>query len=124
MAKSLTPQPVIVTTICSLCDEPWEAHGDAPTTQDCIRLLKAKLALPRPNVIGWPTVPVYSGYRCSICGGWVSPNSSHMCNNGWWSTYTVNCSGAATVAGNFASTTGTVTLRRPDDGGDPTPVAA
>lgn len=38
------PAPVVVTTICSLCDEPWELHGDDPTTSDCIRLLKAKIA--------------------------------------------------------------------------------
>jgi hypothetical protein len=36
------PEPVIVKTICSLCDEPWELHGDKPTTLDCIRLLKAR----------------------------------------------------------------------------------
>ena len=38
------PEPVVVSTVCSLCDQPWEAHGATPTTLDCIRLLKA---LPR-----------------------------------------------------------------------------
>lgn len=47
----MKPQPVVVTTICSMCDQPWEAHGDKPTTEDCIRLLKQQLAM-RP-VVKW-----------------------------------------------------------------------
>lgn len=56
------PAPVVVTTVCSLCDEPWEAHGDDPTTADCIRLLKARIVTQpvTPVVIyrdRWPWYP-------------------------------------------------------------------
>lgn len=44
------PAPVVVETRCSLCDLPWEDHSDDPTTADCIRLLKAQLAV-RPTVV-------------------------------------------------------------------------
>lgn len=56
----MRPKPVVVTTICSECGLPWEAHGDEPTTGDCIRLLKIELAK-RPSVaIAQPYVyPVY-----------------------------------------------------------------
>ena len=54
------PQPIVVTTVCSLCGERWEAHGDDPTTLDCIRLLKAELARrPRNVTINYPTYPAY-----------------------------------------------------------------
>jgi hypothetical protein len=38
------PEPVPVTTICSVCGLSWHDHGKDPTTDDCIRLLKAELA--------------------------------------------------------------------------------
>ena len=40
--KTPKPQPVVVSTVCSLCGEDWAEHGDEPTTLDCIRLLKAR----------------------------------------------------------------------------------
>ena len=46
------PKPVVVTTICSLCGLDWERHGESPTTEDCIRLLKAELASrPGPTIV-------------------------------------------------------------------------
>ena len=42
--KRSKPAPVAVETICSVCGLDWDAHGDAPTTDDCIRLLKEALA--------------------------------------------------------------------------------
>ncbi len=62
--KPTTPKPVVVTTICSECGLAWEAHGDKPTTSDCIRLLKAELAKrPTPITITYPYVqPVYPSY--------------------------------------------------------------
>jgi hypothetical protein len=38
------PEPVPVSTICSVCGLSWHDHGKDPTTDDCIRLLKAELA--------------------------------------------------------------------------------
>lgn len=42
--KQVKPEPVVIDTRCSLCNEKWESHGDSPTTLDCIRLLRAELA--------------------------------------------------------------------------------
>lgn len=43
------PQPVVVKILCSLCDLDWPSHGEKPTTEDCIRLLKQELSFrPRP----------------------------------------------------------------------------
>lgn len=58
----MKPQPVVVTTICSECGLAWEAHGDKPSTSDCIRLLKAELAR-RPTVITYPTYPWHMGWQ-------------------------------------------------------------
>jgi hypothetical protein len=54
--KTLKPEPVAISTICSVCGLSWLEHGKDPTTDDCIRLLKAALAI-RPITI--PTYPVY-----------------------------------------------------------------
>jgi hypothetical protein len=32
MSKQVKPEPVVVTTICSMCSLPWEQHGADPTT--------------------------------------------------------------------------------------------
>jgi len=59
----MKPQPVVVTTICSECGLAWEAHGDKPTTSDCIRLLKTELAKrPAPITITYPCVWTYPYY--------------------------------------------------------------
>ncbi len=44
MSKQVKPAPVVVSTICSMCGLAWEQHGEDPTTEDCIRLLKLELA--------------------------------------------------------------------------------
>jgi hypothetical protein len=56
MSKQVKPEPVVVTTICSMCSLPWEQHGADPTTEDCIRLLKLELAK-RPAVVTYPVYP-------------------------------------------------------------------
>ncbi len=38
--KITAPQPVIVTTNCRKCGGPWVAHGQVPTADDCIRVLR------------------------------------------------------------------------------------
>lgn len=77
------PQPVVTSTICSLCDEPWESHGDDPTVLDCLRLLKAKRYTPSPYVN-----PVASYYQCPSCGQWVY--GTHNCFGRWWYTTTTD----------------------------------
>lgn len=42
--KPAQPKAVPVDTICSVCGLSWTDHGADPTTDDCIRLLKAELA--------------------------------------------------------------------------------
>ena len=106
--KNPTPQPVVVTTVCSLCGEGWELHGDNPTTLDCIRLLKARIptvTITRPYVVpAYPYTP-------------------------WWyqsgTTYTVDC-GTTTSASSVQAinATSTVTYNMPDEGEPPQPVAA
>lgn len=56
-----TPEPVVVQTICSMCGLAWERHGEDPTPEDCIRLLKAELAT-RPVIVSYPINPVYPVY--------------------------------------------------------------
>ena len=53
------PEAVPVNTICSVCGLPWTDHGNDPTTDDCIRLLKAELAkrvqvIPQPYPVPYP----------------------------------------------------------------------
>ncbi len=82
----MKPQPVVVTTICSECGLAWEAHGDKPTTSDCIRLLKAELAK-RPTVTVRPWIqpypyPVYPSYPYwyqyqGISGGTIQANTGY-----------------------------------------------
>lgn len=95
--KAPTPQPVVVTTICSECGIDWARHGKDPTTADCIRLLKQDLALAqayRPPVVvpaPYPVYPMVRPWRYEswttsaphvLCGG-VTPNAgSFQCYNG------------------------------------------
>jgi hypothetical protein len=89
-SSELKPEPVIVKTICSLCDEPWELHGDNPTTLDCIRLLKARpttVIQQAPTIYPWPTTinvpyqplqPLRPWYDHHItCQSSVSPAINH-----------------------------------------------
>lgn len=62
MSKHPTPTPVVTATVCSMCGLDWERHGADPTTEDCIRLLKAEIAhkpitLPTPWMRPVPYVP-------------------------------------------------------------------
>lgn len=52
------PEPVVVSEVCSLCGLAWGRHGDKPTAEKCIELLKADLAT-RPYVptITWKEPP-------------------------------------------------------------------
>lgn len=93
MTKQDKPQPVIVNTICSLCGEPWEQHGDKPTTLDCIRLLKAKVPVAPIVIQPYPlpnTVPV--GYHCGLCGQWVY--GYHVCRARVWYQGNIGASAA------------------------------
>ncbi len=42
--RASKPKPVPVTTVCDLCGLAWALHGNEPTTDDCIRLLKVEVA--------------------------------------------------------------------------------
>lgn len=59
------PEPVITHTLCSECGLDWALHGDDPTTDDCIRLLKAELyrerlrATPQPYPVRIPFHPLF-----------------------------------------------------------------
>jgi hypothetical protein len=48
---SATPKPIVTKTVCSLCGLDWEKHPENASAVDCIDLLKAEAAKPRPVVI-------------------------------------------------------------------------
>lgn len=109
--KNIKPEPKVVTTVCSLCDESWESHGDRPTTADCIRLLKARAERAERQIPRTINVP-YPVYPRPI--RWDQP----------WinTTYTVTCSD--TTAASASSTLGEITYRKPEDPPDLVPAAA
>jgi hypothetical protein len=43
MAKPATPKPVVTAQVCSLCGLPWDGHGEQPTIEKCVELLRAAL---------------------------------------------------------------------------------
>lgn len=47
------PKPIPVEMICDLCGGSWKAHGENPTTDDCIRLLKARAFPISPEAAEW-----------------------------------------------------------------------
>lgn len=83
--KNPVPAPVVVTTVCSMCGLDWERHGADPTTEDCIRLLKAELArrpvtipvmqpvpYPQPYPVPrwpYPRGPIWSSHSPTITRG-------------------------------------------------------
>lgn len=57
MAKRLpTPEPIIVTQVCSICGEAW--HEDDPTLTGCIAALKAR-PVPQAQPCTLPHYPCY-----------------------------------------------------------------
>lgn len=52
--KQLKPEPVPVETVCSVCKLDWDRHGDNPTLEICIELLKADLAVKPPKQYVYP----------------------------------------------------------------------
>lgn len=102
------PQPVPVTTVCSMCGLGWELHGKTPTTEDCIRLLKIELAkrphYTPPVIIPQPYPVPYQPYRPY----WQQPYGT------WCGTTTVqNTSTAQMQAYNSCSSTPAISGRTP-----------
>jgi hypothetical protein len=71
----MTPTPVTVYQECDLCGMDWAEHGENPTTDDCIALLKMALVLKSPVCLRphYP-VPVYT----------PSPWWQSMINTPWY----------------------------------------
>ena len=55
--KTQKPHPVVIKTICSLCGLDWDGHGDDPTAEDCVRLLKAEVAKKSTPITYWTYWP-------------------------------------------------------------------
>lgn len=76
----IKPQPVVVKVLCSLCDLDWTLHGDKPTTEDCIRLLKQELSRrPHPYVYRQPypyQVTYGAGHDFNIATNGISTNAA------------------------------------------------
>ena len=48
--KKPTPTPIPSAHKCSVCDLDWKRHGEKPTLEKCVELLKAECArLRNPN---------------------------------------------------------------------------
>lgn len=114
--KNPKPEPIVVTTICSLCGELWDAHGEAPSTLDCIRLLRAKADAHQTVIYRWypQNYPVYpQPYRVYPYPG---PN---------WSgnSYTMQGTSGSINAALAQTTANVIEFKRPDDPPDATPVA-
>ena len=60
--KALKPEPVAVETVCSVCGLDWGSHGENPTAEDCIRLLKVEAERP-PIIIQEERKPYREPYR-------------------------------------------------------------
>lgn len=70
------PVPVHTQTVCSVCGLDWDRHGDKPTAETCIELLKQDLArekqraapiqpgpYPLPYPVPYPVAPQPRPYR-------------------------------------------------------------
>lgn len=82
-----TPKPKTLKVVCDVCGLDWAAHGEKPTLEKCVELLRAELAelaklaklakprtfeLPRPNPFPWVPMPQPIGpYR-----PYIQPNTS------------------------------------------------
>jgi hypothetical protein len=105
------PQPVAVTVICSLCDQPWDDHGLKPSQDDCVRLLKAALAAKSPV----PVIVYRDRYPYQVGPYWyASPSvgTGHF-------TYT---SGSQSTTA-FGTTTNAIEFRSPLRGDEDPPAA-
>lgn len=70
-----SPEPVVKSTVCSLCEFAWDLHGDNPTTDDCIRLLKAEMQRMKIMERSGPIVPYYpQPAKRYPDPGWPRPN--------------------------------------------------
>jgi hypothetical protein len=86
--RPLIPTPVPVTTVCSICEMPWDEHGKKPTLENCVALLKAALELAKvsPYVTPGPSagqpsprIPTKWSYPfISYCGEDVAPSAGLM----------------------------------------------
>lgn len=62
------PEPISKHVVCSECGQPWDKHGDKPTLETCVKLLKAELAKPRPyamQIAGSMAQPPWGNYTVS-----------------------------------------------------------
>lgn len=82
MTADAPPEPVVTAQVCSVCGLPWDDHGERPTIAKCVDLLKAALALARPQMPVWNLGQiggVRSGWSCGVCGAWVPAGTMHSC---------------------------------------------
>ena len=40
----MKPEPISKYIVCSLCGMNWDEHGEKPTAEKCVELLKAEMA--------------------------------------------------------------------------------
>jgi hypothetical protein len=66
-SEASRPTPKHVVTICSVCELPWEDHGDDPTLETCVRLLAQELKKRQAPTWVYPI----SGWWCYSCRQWV-----------------------------------------------------
>ena len=83
MSADAKPSPIVTSRVCSACGLSWDDHGDKPSLEDCVRLLKAALAQAHSQsslISHWPITPSsHSGHQCGACKQWVPVNTFHVC---------------------------------------------
>lgn len=47
IARTVVPTPVVTAQVCSVCGLSWDDHGDEPTVETCVGLLKSALEAAR-----------------------------------------------------------------------------
>jgi hypothetical protein len=80
-SKYPKPSPVVVYVRCALCDCDWNAHGDDPTTLDCIRLLKQRNNLQPYPIWNQPWSPHIRTFGQAAHGIQVSDHTTYTPTN-------------------------------------------
>lgn len=73
--KTTKPEPIVTSTICSVCGLDWDGHPEGATKDDCIRLLMAELKREKARLTPRPTIVYpYQPFVTTPAPGKEQPN--------------------------------------------------